>query len=84
MEHGGALGAEARKFFKLAQSEVSNRLSDRELEKAGWQVSSFCDYYHRPLLAAKLKGMGNPAYAAEAAAGLDAVLIKRCAPPGMR
>ena len=53
VEHGGALGAEGRKFFKLAQAVVSNRLTDRELEQAGWQVSSFCDFYHRsrrPLL----------------------------------
>jgi hypothetical protein len=59
VEHGGALGAEARSFFKLAQVEVSNRLTDRELEQAGWQVTSFCDYYHRSLSAATLKGMGH-------------------------
>ena len=59
VEHGGALGGEARMFFKLVQAQVHNRLSPREEELAGWSVSKFCDYYHRSLSAATLKGLGH-------------------------
>ena len=59
VEHGGALGEEARKFFKLVQSKVSNRLSPREQELSGVDVTNFCDYYHRALSAATLKGLGH-------------------------
>ena len=59
VEHGGALGGEARKFFKLVQAQVHNRLSPREEELAGWSVTKFCDYYHRTLSAATLKGLGH-------------------------
>ena len=59
VEHGGALGGEARKFFRLVQSAVSNQLSPAEQERAGVDVSKFCDYYHRALSAATLKGLGH-------------------------
>ena len=59
VEHGGALGPEARKFFKLAQSRLSNRLSATEAERAAPDVSKFCDYYHRLLSVATLKGLGH-------------------------
>ena len=68
VEHGGALGGEARKFFKLVQAQVQNRLSPREQELAGGHVTGFCDYYHRALSAATLKGLGH--YVSTAAAVL--------------
>jgi|TARA_B110000438_G_scaffold241032_1_gene239989 hypothetical protein len=68
VEHGGALGGEARKFFKLVQAQVHNRLSPREQELAGEHVTGFCDYYHRALSAATLKGLGH--YVSTAAAVL--------------
>ena len=55
VEHGGALGGEARKFFRLVQSAVSNQLSPAEQERAGVDVSK----YHRALSAATLKGLGH-------------------------
>ena len=59
VEHGGALGDEARKFFKMVQAQVRNTLSPSEQERASSDVSKFCDYYHRSLSAATLKGVGH-------------------------
>ena len=59
VEHGGALGPEARKFFRLAQAAVGNRLSPAEEARASADVSKFCDYYHRLLSVATLKGLGH-------------------------
>ena len=59
VEHAGALGPAAMKFFKRCRKVVCNDLSDRDDSFATWSSLGFSNHYLQAFSVANLQGLGH-------------------------
>ena len=66
VEHAGALGKEADKFFHAIIKKVNNELNASEEAESSWSSRGFSNYYYQRISVANLKGLGHFFMVAEA------------------
>ena len=59
VEHGGALGEEAMKFFKSCRTKVRNELDAADERESTWSTWGFSNFHFQQLSVANLKGQGH-------------------------
>ena len=59
VEHAGALGPDAMKFFKRCRKAVCNELSDGDDSFATWSSLGFSNHYLQAFSVANLQGLGH-------------------------
>ena len=66
VEHAGALGKDADKFFHAIVKKVRNELNASEEAESSWSSRGFSNFYYQRISVANLKGLGHFFLVAEA------------------
>ena len=66
VEHAGALGKDADKFFHAIVKKVRNELNASEEAESSWSSRGFSNFYYQRISVANLKGLGHLFLVAEA------------------